>query len=405
MKNIDYKLFIVVILLIIFGVIMISSVSVFQSYKVTSIHAASWLIKEPYNYFYLIRSISHIALSLVLMAIVIKTNYSFFERNSKYFLAGSIFLLILVLIKWERTKWATWWLFIPWVPFSIQPTEFLKISIIIFLAMMFKKYGHIIKDFKNWFLPFSFLMLVIVILVWAQPDFWTIMVLLPVTWIMFFYAGANKKHIASLWILWILLFSFVYSMWKYWDKPEDFNRLWYIKQRVDNFFKSNEELFKSKEDNNKTHQTKQWLITIWSWGFSWKWFWQSIQKFWHLPEVQWDFIFAVIIEELGFRWWLILILMYLYIWYRWFYIAHNVKDKFWKYAALWITSWILFQTFINIWVNLNIVPLTWVTLPFVSYWWSSLLALSAWVWILLSISRHIEEKPAYARMSKNKFIF
>ncbi len=100
-----------------------------------------------------------------------------------------------------------------------------------------------------------------------------------------------------------------------------------------------------------------------------------------------------------------MLLLYLYIGYRWFYIAYHVKDKFEKYTAVGITSWILFQTFINVWVNLNIVPLTWVTLPFVSYWWSSLLGLSIWVWVLLSISRNIEEKPKYARMSKNKFIF
>lgn len=408
MKNIDYKLFFTVIALMIFWAIMISSVSVYSSFVVTNKMFLKGLIEAPYNYFYLLRWVSHIFISIFALAIIVKIKPSFFEKWSAYFLFISIILIIVTLFVWDNIKWAKWWLIIPGFPFVIQPTEFVKISMILFLAMMFKKYNHHLKNFKTWFLPYIFTLLATVLLIWMIPDFWTLLILIPVTWLIFLYAWANKKHIATLWILWIVLFWTVYSLWKYDStNSEKSNKLWYIKQRIDNFFKSNEELFKQKTEkwDDRTHQTKQWLITIWSWGFSGKWFWQSIQKFWHLPEVQWDFIFAVIIEELWFRWWLLLILTYLYIWYRWLYISNNVKDKFQKYAALWITSWILFQTIINIWVNLNVVPLTWVTLPFISYGWSSLLALSIWVWILLTISRNIEEKPKYARMNKHKLIF
>lgn len=407
MKNIDYKLFITVVALMVFWVIMISSVSVYSSFNVTSKQVADWLIKEPYNYFYLLRSISHIIISLIVMGFVIKTPIRFFEKYSNHFLAVAWMLCVYVLVQWTVLKWARWWISIPWVPFLIQPTEFLKVALIIFFAVMFKKYNHYLKDFKNWFIPYVLVVWMVVWIVWAQPDFWTLLVLIPVTWIMFLYAWANKKHIFWVIGLWILLFVSVYSFWKYDETdpkdPNKNNSLWYITRRIDNFMQSNEELLRKRKDSD--HQTIQWLITIWSWGFSGKWFGQSIQKFWYLPEVQWDFIFAVIVEELWFRWWLILLLLYLYIGYRWFFIAYHVKDKFEKYAAVGITSWILFQTFINVWVNLNIVPLTWVTLPFVSYWWSSLLGLSIWVWILLAISRDIEEKPKYARMSKNKFIF
>ena len=403
MKNIDYKLFIVVVLLIVFGAIMISSVSVYSSYKVTyEQYVSKWLIKAPYNYFYLVRSIFHIVISLIVMWLVTKVNYSFFEKYAKYFLLASWVMLIYVLIVWAALKWAKWWISIPWIPFLIQPTEFLKVSLIIFLAAAFKKYNHNLRDLKKWFLPFLWVMSVVVILVWLQPDFWTLMVLLPVTTILFFFAWANIKHILSMALLWITLVFVVYNLWKWISSDWKTSKLNYITRRIDNYLADSESAIKNSQIND---QTKQWLITIWSGWFAWKWFWQSIQKFWYLPEVQWDFIFAVIVEELGFRWWLILLLVYLYIWYRWFYIAYNVRDKFAKYAALGLTSWFLFQTFINVWVNLNIVPLTWVTLPFISYGWSSLLALCIWIWILLSISRNIEEKPAYARMNKNKFIF
>ena len=135
------------------------------------------------------------------------------------------------------------------------------------------------------------------------------------------------------------------------------------------------------------------------------WFWWSIQKFWYLPEVQWDFVFSVIIEELWFLWWVVLLWFYMFIWYRWFYIASRVSDLFAKYFAIWMSSRILIQAFINIWVNLNIVPLTWITLPFISYWWSSLLSLIFWLAILLNISRYIDNDKQYARVNRKKVMF
>jgi cell division protein FtsW len=144
---------------------------------------------------------------------------------------------------------------------------------------------------------------------------------------------------------------------------------------------------------------------MWSWWFTWLGFGKSIQKFWYLPEVQWDFIFSVIVEELWFIWAFVLLMIYVYIWYRGFYIAHYSSDLFAKYVAIWISSWILIQAFINIWVNLNIVPLTWITLPFISYWWSSLLSLSFWLAILLNISRYIKKDEKRIRHLRKKIIF
>lgn len=408
MKNIDYKLFFTVVVLLVFWVIMISSVSVYSSFLVTNKMVAEWRILESYNHFYILRSISHLIISLIVLWLVTKIPSKFFEKYVNYFLGFSIILVFTALAFWDVRKWARWWLDIPWLPFTLQPTEFLKIFFIIFLAVMFKKYNHNLKSFKKWFIPYLISLFILVLIIWTIPDFWTLLVLIPATWILFFFAWANKKHIASLWVLWIVLFVSVYSLWHYNPQnPTENNKLWYIKQRIDNYLKSSESLFENKntKDDDRTLQTKQGLITIWSWGFSGKWFWESIQKFGYLPEVQWDFIFAVIIEELGFRWWLILILLYMFIWYRGFYIAYHVKDKFEKFTAVWITSLILWQTFVNIWVNLNVVPLTWVTLPFISYGWSSLLSLCIWVWILLAISRNVEEKPQYSRMSKQRFIF
>ena len=402
-KNVDYTLFFTVLVLIIFWMIMVSSVSVYSSFRITDIMASKWLIDETYNYFYVLRNILHVWISFLLLWIVVKIHYSFFEKYYKYFFIFSIVLLLIVLILWATYKWARWWISIPWLPFNIQPTEFLKLALIIFFATFFKNFQLYLKDFNKWYIPFIIFLSLIVLLVWLQPDFWTIMVIVPVSLIMYFYAWMNIRHLFITWILWLILIFSVYSYWDY-DKItwKNKNTFWYITQRIDNFLSKNKESIKNKTIN---YQTEQALIAIWSWWFWWLWFWSSIQKFWYLPEVQWDFIFSVIIEELWFIWWFILIIIYLFIWYRWFYIAYRVSDLFAKYFAVWFSSLILIQAFINIAVNLNIMPLTWITLPFISYWWSSLLSLVIWLAILLNISRHIDDNKIHSRLNRKTIMF
>jgi len=387
-KSVDYKLFFTVLALVVFWMIMISSVSVYGSFRVTSSMASAGLIESAYNHFYVIRNITHVIISFALIGVLVKIPYKYYEIYSKQIFGFSLFLLVLVLIIWQSYKWATWWISIPWVPFTIQPTEFLKFSVIIYLAAFFKQYKKYLHTFYEWFVPFALVLWVILILVWAQPDFWTILVVVPVTFMMFFIAGANVRYLLLLLVLWISFAVWIYLAWDYdpvTGKNE--NTLWYITQRMDNFLADNQDAINNKTIN---YQTEQALIAIWSGWFAGLWFGQSIQKFWYLPEVQWDFIFSVIVEELGFVWALVLLWLYLYIWYRWLLISRYSKDPFAQYAAFWITTWILLQACINIWVNLNIVPLTWITLPFISYGWSSLLSLSLWLAVLLSISRDID---------------
>ncbi len=403
MKSVDYKLFFAVLLLIIFWMIMISSVSVYSSFKVTNQMALRWLIEDPYNYFYVLRNITHVIISFVVLAFLVKVPYRYFEKYSKYFFMVSVILLIVVLISWLTLKWARWWIDLPFLPFTIQPTEFLKFSLIIYLAYFFKKFNWHLHKLEEWLIPFSIIIWIVLVLVWLQPDFGTIMVIIPVSLIMFFYAWANIKHLLFLFLFWAFLSLSVYAIWDY-DKEtwKNLNKFWYITQRIDNFLADNKEAINNKTIN---YQTEQALIAIWSWGFTGLWFGQSIQKFGYLPEVQWDFIFSVVAEELWFLWAFWLLCIYIFIWYRWFHISSRSKDLFAKYTALWISCWILLQAFINIWVNLNIVPLTWITLPFISYGWSSLLSLMIWLAVLLNISRWIDEESKYFRRNKTKFMF
>lgn len=400
-KQVDYKLFFSVFTLIIFGMIMISSVSVYSSFRVTSLFEKAGLINEAYNHFYVIRNITHVVISMIMLLFLVKVPYTFFEKYAKHILSGNLVLMLYVLFFWQTLNGATGWINIPWLP-SIQPVEFLKFSLIIFLAYYFKKYKEKMSSFADGFVPFFWLLFSIVIILWLQPDFGSIMIIWPIMVMMFFIAGAKVKYLAYFIWMGMLLFTFVYNIWEYDKKTgKNINSLWYITQRIDNFIADEKEQIKN---GNINYQTEQAIIAIGSGGFWGLGFWNSIQKFWYLPEVQWDFVFSVIIEELWFIGWLVLLGFYFFIGYRGYLISFYSQDLFAKYTSFWITTWILVQACVNIWVNLNIVPLTGLTLPFVSYGWSSLISLVLWLWVLLNISRYIDETKwgkVYAKWNGN----
>lgn len=388
-KQIDYKFFFTIALLVIFGMVMISSVSVFSSYVISG-----WAT----NQHFFIRNVIHIIVSSILLVAFLKIPYEFIKKIAPLILAWWIALLLIVLAFWSEYYWAKWWLKIPWVPFVLQPTEFVKLGLIIFLAYFFWKWQSRLKTFKYWFLPFAWILWVHVLLIWMQPDFWTLLVILPVSTIMFFVAGWNVRHLFIMLWLWFVLMSSVYFMWSYdksaWESKPAF---WYVYDRVNSFLWNEED--KEKSDT-VLYQQDQSLIAIWRGWFSGEWFGSSIQKYWYLPQVEWDFIFAVTVEELWFIWWMGLIFMYLFIWWRGLRVYNSSSDPFVKLYALWFTMWIMSQAFINIWVNLKILPNTWITLPFVSYWGSSLLALMIWAWIFLAVSRDADVSRAPSRRTK-----
>jgi cell division protein FtsW len=256
-----------------------------------------------------------------------------------------------------------------------------------------KKKRFLLSDFYEGFIPFFSIVGAVFLLLAFQPDFWSILIIAPITIAMYYIGGGNSRYIGiSLGICLVWAMS-VYGIGKIplsnseWKNQ---NPIRYISQRIDNFLSNNKNAISSDTIN---YQTKQGLIAIWSGGFFGLGFGKSIQKFGYLPEVQGDFIFSVIVEELWFIGAFLLFIMYLAIAYRGFTIARSVKDLFAQYTAFGITSIIMLQAFVNIGVNLNIVPLTGVTLPFVSYGWSSLFSLMIAVGILLSISRHAEYRP------------
>ncbi len=188
-KNIDYSLFFVVLALVVFGMIMISSVSVYPSFKVTSLMVESGKLDAPNNHFYLLRNISHVLIGIFLFAVVAKTPYTFFEKHAKTFFLGGLVLLISVLFVGVMYNGARGWINIPLVPFSLQPVEFMKLGLVLYFAAFLKKKRHEVHSLKDGFIPYMALLFGIIFLLALQPDFGSILLIVPIAVGMFFVGG------------------------------------------------------------------------------------------------------------------------------------------------------------------------------------------------------------------------
>lgn len=372
--------------LTVFGLAMIASVSVFESYQITERLVNQGLRDAPSNSFYLWRSFIHVCLGLGAMSVTMLIPYRLWETLALPLFAATLLLLLVVFLPGIGADYGTAnsWLRIG--PFSLQPSEFLKLTLIFYLAVWLQKREQLIGTLKEGFLPFSTLLLLSTVLVAIQPDLGSFLVLSSIAITMFFIAGGNSIH--------LLLGSAIAA---FMGLPIILNE-----EYVRNRFRA----FLSPDDPSISEtigfQIKQALIAIGSGGFFGVGYGKSIQKFGYLPEVQADTVFAAMAEELGFMRLMIIMGMYsIFVW-RGYRIALNAPDRFGTLVAAGITTWVAFQTALNIAVNLSLFPLTGITLPFISYGGSSLLALLAGVGILLNISMYSTEEAALARRTSRK---
>lgn len=148
-KNIDYTLFFLVFGLVIFGMIMISSVSVYPSYNVTSRMVELGRLDEANNWFYLVRNIMHVFIASLAFAFFVKFPTDAIERSARGIFAGGLAFLMLVLFIGAEYNGARGWISIPYVPFSLQPVEFMKLALIIYLASYLKRNRALIGNFTQ----------------------------------------------------------------------------------------------------------------------------------------------------------------------------------------------------------------------------------------------------------------
>jgi len=350
-------LFITLILLV-FGLVVLSSAGIVEGQK-----------KFGSAYFYLNQQLIAVGIGLAFMFVLYKVNYKFWKRVSFLVLFGALGLMILVFMPkfGYDLKGATRWLNI--AGFSFQPSEVLKLGLIIYLAAWF---GNREERAKNWIygtVPFLVVLGLVAVLLLMQPDIGTLIVVTTISGGIYFLAGAPIKHFLLIGALVVAAFAVMVVV-----EPYRF-------ERIKTFFDP------SIDPRGSSYQVNQSLIGIGSGGVFGVGFGKSTQKFGFLPDVINDSIFAVVAEELGFVGSTSLLGLFVVFAFVIIKTANNIADKFGKLFVMGMGVWVVGQAFLNIAAISGLVPLTGIPLPFVSYGGTAITTLLAGMGIALNIAK------------------
>ena len=309
-------------------------------------------------------------IGIIMMLITSKIPYKVYFEKANTLLLISIILLILVIIPGIGTvrNGSRSWFGIG--SFGIQPSEFAKLTLIIFTSKYLTKNEKNLKYIKKGVLPILGIVILVFGLIMLQPDFGTGMIILVSIIGLLFVSGVDFKFFIRLGLIGVVGIVLLIAIAPY--------RL----ERILSF------LNPWSDPLGSGFQIIQSLYAIGPGGLFGQGFMNSRQKHFYLPEPQTDFIFSIISEEFGFLGILIVATLFTIIIFKGFKIAQNSGDKFAKFLAFGITVGLAFQAILNLMVVVGLIPVTGVTLPFLSYGGSSLLITLISMGVLLNISRY-----------------
>lgn len=374
-KSYDYTLIIVLILLSLFGLVMVyssSMVSAVQRYGVES------------DYFYQKQKLNLILGGIVFIFMAIFP-YKIMKSNKALAIIVilSLFGLSSLFIFGHVAGNAQSWFKVS--SRSIQPSEFVKLGVIIYLSAVYAKKQSYINEFNKGVVPPVVYLAIVCGLVAVQPDFGTAAIIFAIAAMIIVSSGMNFKNIMKLIIIGLVLASpFVLFLS---DEIFSDTRLSRFEAYFDPF----------SVEQGSGYQLVNSFLAIGSGGVNGLGLGQSVQKLGYLPESHTDFIMAVIAEELGIWGVGFVILSLGFIVLRGIYIAAKCKDPFGTLLAIGISSMIGIQSFINLAGVSGLIPLTGVPLPFISYGGSSILQLSLAMGILVNISMFVNYEHKYKK--------
>lgn len=359
MKKYSRLLIISIIIITLFGALMIySASSVWAEYKFND------------QYKYLKSQLIFLVLGYLIMILISKFPYQNYKKLSNIIFLVTTSLLVLVLIPGIGTvrNGSRSWFGLG--GFGIQPSEFTKLSLIIFTAKYLENNERDLKSIKKGVLPILGVLLLVFALIMLEPDFGTGVVIVMTIVVLLFVSGVNLNFFVKIGILDLIGVVVLIII-----AP-------YRTQRIISF------LNPWSDPLGSGFQIIQSLYAIGPGGLLGLGLGNSIQKHFYLPEPQTDFIFSIISEEFGFLGILIVAVLFLTIITTGFKIATKCEDKFGKYLAFGITFSLAFQAMLNLMVVVGLIPVTGVTLPFLSYGGSSLLISLTSIGILLNINKY-----------------
>ena len=362
-KKVDPVFLILIFVLLCFGLIMLFSAS----------YAYAYYYRKGNSFFFISHQLVHTIIGLGGMYIISNIHYNFYKKTALFMFSISFILLILVLFTKGDANGIKRWIDIKIIQF--QPSESIKFSIIPVFASMIVKHQSKMKTFRYGILRFAVVLLPVLALMYLEPHLSGIILICSIAGVLMFIGGTNVKWFIALFSLAFILLivmlirggNYMGGRFYYWLHP-------------------------FSDPLDKTMQTDQSLLAIGSGGIFGLGFGQSRQKFMYLPEVQNDFVFSIICEELGLIGAFLVIILFLLFCYKGFEIASKAPDRFSFLVCAGIVAQFGFQAMFNIAVVTATVPNTGIPLPFFSYGGTALVIQLWEMGIVLNISRYSNTK-------------
>lgn len=359
MRRIDRPLLVITLVLLTAGLVIVSSASVVIAQKNFS---------TPY--YYLMHQALAALIGLGAMVAAILIPYKLWKKLAlaililSFILSAAVFIPELGLIFGGAQRW------LKLGPVSLQPSELLKISLILYLASWLEKKKGRVDGSTSALVPFLVVVSAVGIVLVLQKDIGTLLVIGGSAAILYFIGGGRLTQLAAIFILGIAALFFLVQA-----APYRLNRL-----RV--FFDP------EAAPQSIGYHINQAMIAIGTGGFWGRGYGQSIQKYSYLPEPIGDSVFAVAAEEFGLFGATLLGLGFLAFFLRSVHIARRAPDLFGKLLVAGLASLITLQAFINMAAISGLMPLTGIPLPFISYGGTSLVATLAMAGIILNVSKY-----------------
>ena len=353
LKNVEWGIFICTILLVIIGLIALTSATKNSDYEELK------------------KQIMWLGISIPIMFVVIFIDYELFSRVSPI-LYGIILILLVAVLFTSSINGATSWFNIG--PVSLQPAEFAKVVVILFLAWLITKMQSRSRDDINriWKLALVLLAFVVpVLLIIKQPDYGTALAFMAALVFMLFVAGIKKRYIIIAALLVVILVPVLY----FFVLPD------HAKTRIDVFL--NPDL----DPRGSGYNVIQSKLAIGSGQLLGMGLFKGNQtQLGFLYPKTTDLIFSLIGEEMGFIVGAGIIILYVILITKAIYVAKTAKDNLGSYIAMGIAGIFFFHMVENIGMTMGLLPITGIPLPFVSYGGSSLLSNFIMIGLLLNIS-------------------
>lgn len=355
LKNFDWVLFGAVILLVVMGFIVIYS----TSFKATSLASSSDVVHQ----------VIFAIIGLIGLFALARTDYRTWSKFSWWLYGGVIAALLIVLVFAHPVLGAKRW--IDFGFFQFQPSEFMKLALIVVLAKLYSQNYDQLEHPKFLLISLGYL-LVPVALVFKQPDLGSTLVLCVIWLVMTLVSRIRKLYLGLMTVAGLAASPLVYALLKPFQKA-----------RLDTF------LDPTADPLHTGYNVVQSTITVGSGQIFGRGLAAGSQtQLNFLPSLaqHTDFIFATLSEKMGFIGSGLLIALFAVLLLRGLVIAYRAQDRFGMFMATGIVAMLLFHFFINVGMNMGIAPVTGIPLPFVSYGGTSLIVALLSIGLLESIA-------------------